>query len=208
MNYIELRIPVTGNRIPTHHGYDLFSAICRHVPQAHDSDWLAIDTLTGVANGNGTTHLDPTAKLKIRVPQERVTLMLELAGKQLNLGESQIQLGTPQIGLLRPSSSLHARIVTIKNHQQEGTFSAAVRQKLDSLSVTGEIGIGMRRVVKVSNYVVVGFAVTLYGLSNESSILLQEKSIGGRRHFGCGYFNPVRSLAFVNHNNQHSTFSE
>jgi CRISPR-associated endonuclease/helicase Cas3 len=212
MNYIELKIPVTGNQIPTQHGYDLFSAICRHVPEAHDSDWLAIDTLTGFAKGNSTTELDPRAKLKVRVPQERVALMLKLAGKQLNLGQYQISLGTPQISLLRPSSSLHARIVTIKNHQEEGTFFEAVRQKLDSLSVIGEIAIGMRRIVKIANHIVVGFAVTLHGLSNESSILLQEKSIGGRRHFGCGYFNPINSLPLpgsgVNYHNQHSNFSE
>ena len=130
----------------------------------------------------------------------------------MNVGQYQIRLGTPQISLLRPSSSLHARIVTIKNHPEEDTFFEAIRQKLDSLSVTGEIAIGMRRVVKVSNHVVVGFAVTLHGLSNESSILLQEKSVGGRRHFGCGYFNPIGSLLLpdlgVNHHNQHSNFSE
>lgn len=208
MNYIELKIPIVGNQIPTNHGYDLFSAICRHVPEAHDSDWLAIDTLAGMANGNGTTELDPKTKLKIRIPQERVTLMLKLAGKRLNLGQHEIQLGTPQISLLRPSSSLHARIVTIKNHREESTFFEAVRQKLDSLSIAGEIAIGKRRVIRVSNHVVVGFAVTLYGLSNESSILLQEKSIGGRRHFGCGYFNPVSSLILTDHINQHSNFSE
>jgi CRISPR-associated protein Cas6 len=212
MNHIELKIPVTGNEIPTHHGYELFSAICRYIPEAHHSDWFAIDTLTGLAKGHNTTELDHKAKLKVRVPQERVALMLKLADKQLSLGQYQVRLGTPQINLLRPSSSLHARIVTIKNHQEEDTFFEAIRQKLDLLSVTGEIEIGMRRVVKVSNHVVVGFAVTLHGLSNEGSIILQGKSLGGRQHFGCGYFNPINSLLLpdsgVNHHSQHSNFSE
>jgi CRISPR-associated protein Cas6 len=198
MNHIELKIPVTGTAVPSHHGYELFSAICRHVPEAHAADWLAVDTLPGIAKGNNTTKLDSEAKLKIRVPQERVALILALAGKRLSLGQYQIQLGTPQINLLRPSASLHARIVTIKNHQEANTFLAAVYQKLALLKVAGEAAIGTRRVVKVSNHVVVGFALTVHGLSNEDSLLLQEQSIGGRRRFGCGYFNPISSLRLPN----------
>jgi CRISPR-associated protein Cas6 len=194
MKYIELKIPVTGTQIPTHHGYEMFSAICRHIPEAHDSDWLAVDTLQGLAQGNSITILDPKATLKIRVPQERVVLMLKLAGKKLNLGQYQLQLGTPQINLLRPSSTLHARIVTIKNHQENHTFFDAARQKLDLLGVSTEITIGARRVIKVANHTVVGFAVTLHGLSEEGSLLLQEKSLGGRKHFGCGYFKPITFL--------------
>lgn len=194
MNYVELKIPVTGSRIPTHHGYDLFSAICRHIPEAHDADWLVIDTLAGVAKGDGTTELDSKAALKIRLPQEYVTLMLRLAGKKLQLGGYPVHLGTPQISLIQPSSCLYSRIVTIKNHQEQQTFYEAVQQKLHSLGISGDLAVGARRIVTVANHTIVGFEVTLYGLSNESSILLQVKSLGGRRHFGCGYFNPISSL--------------
>lgn len=194
MNYLELKFTVTGEILPSNHGYLLFSAMSRLVPDIHQSDWFAMETLPGVARGDGTTQLDPRAKLKVRLPQDRVPLLLKLAGRRLDLDGHVIRLGTPQIFLLQPSSSLHARIVTIKHHQEPETFINAVCQKLEELGVRGEPVIGERRIVRVSGHKVVGFALTLHELSDDGSILLQERGLGGRRHMGCGFFNPVRGI--------------
>ena len=195
MTTVELHFPFTGVTLPADQGYALYGAISRQIPEAHEADWLAIETIPGIARGDGTTKLDTEASLKIRIQQdekqERLPLMLKLAGKRLELDGHAIRLGVPQIFLLKPSPQLYARIVTIKGFTEPEPFLDAVCRKLDELGVTGEPTVGPRRVVKVGNHTIVGFALAVHDLTDEGSILLQERGLGGRRRMGCGFFSPI-----------------
>jgi CRISPR-associated protein Cas6 len=196
MVHVELRFPIQGAQLPSDQGYALFGAISRVIPEAHDSDWLAVETLPGVARGDGLTQLDGRARLKVRAPQDRVPLLLKLAGKRLEVDGHAVRLGAPQIYLLKPSSALYARVVTIKGYTEPEPFLEAVCRKLDALGIKGEPVVGPRRVLKVGTHTVVGFALAVHELSDEASILLQERGIGGRRHMGCGIFNPIAQSPF------------
>ena len=191
MVYLELHFPFTGTTVTTDHGYALFGAISRIIPEAHTANWLAVATLKGVARGDGMLQLDTAATFKIRLPQDRVPLVLKLAGKRLDLDGHAIRLGVPQICLLKTSPTLYARVVTIKGYTEPEPFLDAVRRKLDELSVTAEPVVGPRHVLKVGYHTVVGFALAIHELSDEGSIVLQERGIGGRRHMGCGIFFPI-----------------
>jgi CRISPR-associated protein Cas6 len=192
MIHVELRFPTLGKTLPTDHGYALFAAISRLIPEAHESDWLAVSTLPGVARGDGTLQLDPQAMLKLRLPQDRVPLLLKLAGKRLNLAGHDLRLSAPQIFLLQPAMALYARMVTIKKFTEPEPFLDAVCRKLDELGVKGEPAPGPRRVVRVGNHTIVGFALAVHELSEEASLVLQERGMGGRRHMGCGFFEPIK----------------
>jgi CRISPR-associated protein Cas6 len=191
MVYLELRFPVIGNALPSDHGYAIFSAISKILPEAHEADWLALETIPGQARGDGATQLNSRARLRMRLPQEHLPLILKLAGKRLTIGVCALRLGIPRVNLLRPSETLYARCVTIKGFTDPEPFSKAVARKLDELGVSGNPEVGPRRVVRVGNHTIVGFGLMIRGLDEQSSILLQERGIGGRRHFGCGYFIPT-----------------
>ena len=191
MIYLELRFPFTGNSLPSDQGYGLFSALSRVIPEVHGSAWLALETLPGIARGDGTTQLDQCSRLKLRAPQDRIPLLLKLAGKRIDVRGHAIRLGPPQIYLLRPSSSLYARCVTIKNYTEPDPFLNAVAHKLDELGVKGDPEIGPRRAFRVGSHTIVGFGLSIHDLSDEGSIVLQERGLGGRRHMGCGFFNRI-----------------
>src|SRR5262245_12850883 len=191
MTYVELQFPFTGKILPSDHGYGLYGAISRVIPEAHSADWLAIETIPGAARGDGVTQLDPQAKLKIRIPQDRVPLMLKLAGKRLEVDGHAIRLGAPQIYLLKPATALYARIVTIKGFTEPEPFLDAVCRRLDELGVKCGPVVGPRRVVRVGDHTIVGFGLTIHELSEEGSIILQEHGLGGRRRIGCGIFFPI-----------------
>lgn len=191
MTTVELHFPFTGTTLPSDQGYALYGAISRLIPEAHEADWLGLETIPGIARGDGTTQLDTEANLKVRLPQDRVPLLLKLSGKRLDLNGHAIRLGAPQIFLLKPWPQLYARIVTIKGFTEPEPFLDAVCRKLDELGVTGEPTVGPRRVVKVGNHTIVGFALAVHDLSDEGSIILQERGIGGRRRMGCGFFSPI-----------------
>jgi CRISPR-associated endonuclease/helicase Cas3 len=196
MIYVELKFPFEGHVFPSDHGYGLYGAISRIVPEAHGANWLAIETIPGTARGNGVTQLDQEASLKIRIPQDHVPLMLKLAGKRLDVDGHAIRLGAPQIFLLKPAAALYARVVTIKGFTEPEPFLGAVCRKLDELGVKGEPVVGPRRVVKVSQHTIIGFGLTIHELSDEGSIILQEQGLGGRRRMGCGIFFPITQAPF------------
>ncbi len=191
MVYVELRFPVIGTALPSDHGYAMFASISRLIPEAHGADWLAVETVPGTARGDGAIHLNPRARLKLRLPQDRVSLMMKLAGRRLEVGSYNTRLGAPQIFLLKPSENLYARCVTIKNHTEPDSFLNAVAHKLDELGIKGEPEIGPRRAFRVGNHTIVGFGLSIHELSAEGSIILQERGLGGRRHMGCGFFNTI-----------------
>src|SRR5262245_60441617 len=137
-----MHFPFTGRTLRTDHGYGLFGAISRIIPEVLCADWLTITTLKRIAVGDGSMQLDPASMLKIRLPQDRVPLLLKLAGKRLDIDGHAIRLGAPQIHLLKPSSVLYARVVTIKGYTEPGPFQDAVRRKMQDLNVTGEPVVG------------------------------------------------------------------
>jgi len=196
MVYVELRFPVIGAALPSDHGYAMFAAISRLIPEAHGADWLAVETVPGTPRGDGAIHLNLRARLKMRLPQDRVALMMKLAGRRLDVEGHHIRLGVPQIFLLKPSADLYARCVTIKKFTEPDPFLDAVARKLDEIGITGEPELGVRRAFRVGNHTIVGFGLSLHELSDEASLVLQERGMGGRRHMGCGFFNPITQAPF------------
>lgn len=197
MIYVELRFPVLGTALSSDHGYALFAAISRLIPEAHGADWLAVETVPGTARGDGAIHLNERARLKMRLPQDRLALMMKLAGRRLDVDGNAIRLGVPQVFLLKPSADLYARCVTIKKFTEPEPFLDAVARKLDEMGIKGEPELGNRRAFRVGSHTIVGFGLSLHELSDEGSIVLQERGLGGRRHMGCGFFVPVHKPALI-----------
>lgn len=194
MSYVDLLFPVLGSSLPSDHGYALFSAISGVVPEAHGAAWLGVETIRGVARGDGTTAILPRATLRVRLPAEQISVVLPLAGRRLDVRGHAVRLGAPQVLPLRPAASLHARIVTIKGFLEPEPFLAAAGRQLDELGVKGELEFGPRRVLKVGEHKIVGFELGAHGLSADDSLTLQERGLGGRRRMGAGIFVPIRRL--------------
>src|SRR5205085_10001205 len=110
------------------------------------------------------------ARLWMRLPQSRVSLMLKLASRRLQVGSHRVSLGTPEISLLRPCSSLYANCVVINNCTRSGAFLDALAWKLDGLGIACEIEMGRCRRFRAGRRSVTGFALTLHDLSEEGSI--------------------------------------
>jgi CRISPR-associated protein Cas6 len=189
--YVDLSYPVLGNTLPTDHGYALFSALSRTVPEMHQTPGVAIETIAGTARGDGTTMIASRATFRVRLPAENVGLVLPLAGKRLDVAGHAIRLGVPSITALKAATSLYARIVTIKGFCDPELFLAAAGRQLDQLGLPGELHLGTRRVLRIAGKTVVGFSLTVHDLTEDASISLQEFGIGGRRHMGAGFFVPV-----------------
>lgn len=182
-----------GTPIPADHGYAIYSAISRILPEFHENEDYGIHPIAGIQLGNRMMALTEESRLAIRIDANRIAEILALAGKTLGLGRTFLQIGVPTVHPLVPSPSLRSRIVTIKGFMEPERFLGAIRRQLDALPVSPEVVVelGKRRTLRIHDKDVVGFEVFLSRLGEEDSLRIQEVGIGGRRKMGCGLFVPV-----------------
>lgn len=199
--YITVNFPLQGRQLPADHGYALYSAITRQLPDLHSAPWLGIELISGVPWRAGIIVL-PTrgASLRLRIPADHYGHVLPLAGRRLDLSVHIIRLGIPSARPLLPAASLYARAVTIKNFTDPEPFLDAARRQLEALNINAALELPLdeqgryrRRILKIHDKTIIGFSLAAHGLSDDDSLRLQSIGIGGRRVMGCGLFNPIVS---------------
>lgn len=192
MPYVDLAFRLSGSKIPVDHGYALYSAISRLLPQFHGAGNIGVHPIRGTYSGKGELMLRDSSRLVLRLESERIGEFLKLASKRLEVGNYNLRIGIPEVRMLRPRASLYSRLVTIKGFMEPEGFLKAAKRQLEKLGVDVEIQVGERRTLRVKDKQVVGFEVAATDLDPENSIDLQEDGLGGRRHMGCGVFVPWR----------------
>jgi len=195
MPYVDLAFKLTGSTVPVDHGYALYSAISRILPEIHGAKNIGVHPIRGTYSGNGELMLRDSSRLVIRLESERIGEFLKLAGKRLEIDSHTLRVGIPEVRLLRPRTSLYSRLVTIKGFMEPPAFLEASRRQLEKIGAKAEIQVGERRTFRVKDKQVVGFEVAALELDTEDSLRLQENGLGGRRHMGCGIF-VARSSVF------------
>ncbi len=217
MPTIDLRFKLNGDVIPVDHGYLLYGALSRLCPFLHGAenyhDKKTADTgihpIAGTLVGNRLLSLNKDSYLTVRLDSADVISVLPLAGREVVIGDNRLQIGIPQPHMLAPAESLHSRLVTIKGKQDAESFLEAVNRQLKANGIEGVAQLTkrktkrsfegqqhdtsrhstyVRRTIRIKGTDIVGYAVTVSGLSAEDSITLQEVGIGGRRRCGCGIF--------------------
>mgnify|MGYP001231027144 CR=1 FL=1 len=202
---VELHFPFTADMLPSDHGYQLYSAICNRIKEAHAAEWLGIHSIQGRRIDKGVIKPGRFSKLRLRLPLDKVPTMYALAGSSIAVGEHHLRCGVPELHMLSASENLRARLVIIKVKGSEGSsaecesFLEAAEKQVMALSSSASVklepdfnGTYARRVLKIKDSVLTGYGLVVTNLREEESIKLQEKGIGGRRRMGCGLFVPIQ----------------
>jgi len=198
--YIDLVFRLQGaDPIPADHGYALYAAVSRIIPEVHQGNGIAIHPIGGRQVGQRRLLLMPWSALAIRAPDDQIACLLKLAGKSLRLGDATIRVGVPEVRALGPASAVRSRLVVIKVAHTgaadltEETFAASARKKMDEMGISAQAvhHVGKRRTLRMKQREIVGYELLVEGLTAIESITLQEKGLGGKRHMGCGVFVPV-----------------
>lgn len=190
-NCIDLAFKVTSQSpIGSDHGYQLFGAISRLLPQVHEPNGVAVLPISGQQIGDRKIQLGNSSRLTIRVASSDIATWLPLAGKSLEVAGAKLQIGVPEIRSLIPTTALRSRLVTTKNCQDQPRFELELRRQMTALGVSEQaiFSIGKRRTIRIRDKEVVGYEVILEGLTADESLALQTTGLGGRRHMGCGVF--------------------
>ncbi|MFN4270393.1 type I-MYXAN CRISPR-associated protein Cas6/Cmx6 [Thermosynechococcus sp.] len=204
--FLEIHYSLRGKTLPADHGYALYSAIKQQLQKLGyenlPSD-LRLSTIPGVPNHEGVVYLNQASRFRIRCLSDQVQTWYRFFQNQvLDIQGHLIRLVQPRITLPKPSRTLAARLVTFKleaiDHlEMPHYFLESCQKRLNHLGIQGRPFIPSdpngdlaRRTIQVKGKKVVGYRVIVEDLTPEDSLKLQWHGLGGRQHFGCGWFYP------------------
>ena len=191
--YVDLSFKLRSeSQLWSDHGFALFGAVSRLLPDTHEANSLGILPISGAQVGNRKIQLDDRSRLTLRIPSGDIARWLALAGKSLDVAGTKLQVGIPEVRALHPSASVRSRLVTTKNCQDQSRFEAEIRRQLTAIGVSIQaiVSVGKRRTIRIHGKEVVGYELIIEGLTADESIAIQTAGLGGRRHMGCGVFVP------------------
>lgn len=206
---VDLSFRICGGTISADHGYPLYAAISRIIPEIHGDVAAGIHPIRGQLVGGRRLALTRQSQLIFRVPATNIAEFIRLAGKRLTVDGEQVAVGVPTVKPLRPAPHLISRLVVIRGFMDTETFLDAARRQMDEAGVSGTPAVVphrwpgalegrrgstaavVRRTLRIRGKEVVGFAVRVDELASSDSLRLQAVGLGGRRRFGCGIFVPT-----------------
>jgi CRISPR-associated protein Cas6 len=207
MNFLEIQFALIGKTLPADHGYGLYSAI-KQICQAQEieiSPEVMISSIPGIGDKQGMIYLNRHSRFRLRCPAEQAqTWYRILQNQMLDLQGNLIRLIQPRLTIIQSQPVLTSRLVVIKlekwdDHTAPQYFLESCQKSLERLEIKGQPFIESsldgnlaRRSLRIHGKHVMGFGVTVEGLSDQDSIKLQCLGLGGRGHFGCGWFYPKK----------------
>lgn len=212
MNFVEIQFALRGKTLPADHGYALYSAIKKCLQETEDqglpkdlSSDFRLCSVSGVADQAGMIYLHRSSRFRIRCPSEEIQIWYRFLQNQvLDIRGHLIRLVQPRITLPEACDKLISRLVVFKleaiSHvEMPHHFLESCQKGLDRLDIKGQVFIPSdrngdlaRRTLQVKNKAIVGYSVVVEHLSPEDSLKLQWYGLGGRQHFGCGWFYPAK----------------
>ncbi|NJL03179.1 MAG: type I-MYXAN CRISPR-associated protein Cas6/Cmx6 [Spirulinaceae cyanobacterium SM2_1_0] len=217
-NYLEVQFSLRGKTLPADHGYALYACIKRLIKSEDYPEVLRnrllleggiapevlFCSVPGIPDRNGTIFLNRESRFRLRCPAEQAKYWYQgLQNQVLDLNNHMIRLIQPRLTLPHPSAVLKARLVVFKlerwnTHEAPSYFQDSCRKALARLGIDAQIiiddaadGSLALRALKIKDKQVLGFGVKVEGLQSDDSIKLQCLGLGGRKHFGCGWFYPA-----------------
>ncbi|WP_416667851.1 type I-MYXAN CRISPR-associated protein Cas6/Cmx6 [Egbenema bharatensis] len=211
MNFLEIQFSLRGKTLPADHGYALYSAVKQRLQESKDeslpSDLPAevhLCSIPGVPDRAGLIYLNRGSRFRLRCPSEQMQTWYRFLQNQVfDIRGHLIRLVQPRITLPEASKTLASRMVTFKldaiDHVELPRYFLESCQKgLERLEVSGQAFIPSdvngdlaRRTLQIRDKKIVGYSVVIEGLNQSDSLKLQWHGLGGRQHFGCGWFYPM-----------------
>lgn len=218
MNFLEIQFALRGKTLPADHGYALYSAVKKLLQESEDESLpnnlppeVHLCTIPGISDQCGMIYLNRGSRFRLRCPSEQMQTWYRLLQNQVfEIQGHLIRLIQPRITLPEANEILVSRLVTFKLDAIDRAdlpryFLESCQKGLERLEIKGQAFIPSdangdlaRRTIQVKDKKIVGYGLVVEGLSQEDSLKLQWHGLGGRQHFGCGWFYPSPEETNVN----------
>lgn len=217
MDFLEIQFALRGKTLPADHGYALYSAVKKSLQNQSNNnlpsdlpDNIHLCTIPGIPDRAGMIYLNRGSRFRLRCPSDQMQTWYRFFQNQVfDIQGHLIRLIQPRITLPEANNTLTSRLVTFKLKDIDHTevprfFLQSCQTGLERLEIKGKAFIPSdpngdlaRRTLQIKDKKILGFSVVVEGLSDEDSLKLQWHGLGGRQHFGCGWFYPQKEDVYA-----------
>jgi CRISPR-associated protein Cas6 len=190
--------------LPVDHAYALSQAVQAALPWFADEPQAGLHTIHGAASASGwmrpegpddLLQLSHRARLALRLPRERLEDAAALTGRTLEVAGWPLRVAELSARPLSRITTLFARSVVFSGAEEETQFLAAAAGELDTLGIRASTMLcGRVTALATPERTYQTRSLMLAGLSQEQSLELQRRGLGGERKLGCGLFIPHKDV--------------
>lgn len=208
---IELNFKIEGNSLlPYDNGYQLFSSMCREMPDLHKMENILISRVSGnTIKKTKQIEITRNSNFSIRLPKKYCNIFLDnFFEKKLTILESEILLREVNIKNIIGKESLYSDLVLLINKDENNTktvpnpfdYLNKIFQILKNENINGIPELLKQKKEKLNNNYyrmrtcrihkrnLVGYSLKINNLNEKDSILIQKNGLGSCKKFGCGFF--------------------
>ena len=202
---IDVAFKIQCKTLPYDHACDLSKAITSKMPWLLKDKLIGIHTLHGPESGNGWVRsekeeifLSKRTRLILRISRSDANKAKELEGENINVLGNNIKIGKSNIKTFLIVRDLISRCVLCDKEQDEEDFLLDIKKELFTHGVPIKKAIcGKAKSITINGENRFTRSLMIADLSKENSILLQDIGIGDGRIFGCGIFQPHKTIDAV-----------
>lgn len=202
---IDVAFAIKCPMLPIDHAYELSQQLHEALPWLDEEPQAGIHLIHGAASGNGwfrpeeapgaLLHLSRRARMRLRLPRQRVEEADALSGKVLHIGGYALEVGRSEVHRLTPLPTLFSRYVITREATEEEEFLQAVLDQLKKQEVEcRKLLSGTTHTFSFPEGPVFTRSLMVADLTPEHSIRLQQSGLGEGRRFGCGLFIPHKGI--------------
>jgi len=196
---VDMLFALECRSIPVDHAHALAQALQQAAPWLSEAD-VGIHNIHVAGSQNGWErpehgggqhlHLSRRTKLCIRVPKQAVAeLKSALEGQTVDVAGCALRIGVGKQRLLSRESTLLARYVAGPAGLDEDGFLRWAADELATLDIHVRKALcGKTTAIDTPDGPVETRSLMLADLTQDESILLQQRGLGPYRQFGCGIF--------------------
>lgn len=205
---VDMLFALECRSIPVDHAHALAQALLQAAPWLSEAD-VGIQSIHVAGSQNGwerpehgsgqQLHLSRRTKLCIRVPKQSIAeLKSALEGKTLDVAGSALRIGAGKQRLLSRDGTLFARYVAGPAGLDEDGFLRWAADELATLGVRVRKALcGKTTAIDSPDGPIEARSLMLADLTQDESILLQQRGLGPYRQLGCGIFIPHKGIDAV-----------
>ena len=194
--------------LPLDHAHALSTALVAQLPWLETEPLAGVHLIHGAESGNGwmrpqdpekdLLHLSRRARLRLRVPLERIDAAASLVGAELDIAGFAVAIGAMNVLPLEPMPVVFARYVVSDPDRDEAAFLSRMAGELQDLGVPAtKLLSGRSHVLRVPGGLLHTRSLMVAELQPESSLRLQRSGLGPDRALGCGLFIGHKDIAPV-----------
>ena len=207
---IDLSFSIKCKTLPIDHAWALSREIFKHLPWMENHKIAGIHQIHVAESNNGWLRPDDDedallypsrrTKMSLRIPTEKQAEVESLTGKLLNIGTHSLEIGKSKKKVFTNAGVIFSRYVLSSNDEDENSFLSRMANEIEDKTQHSvkKMLCGKTHTIKTPNGRLETRQLMIADLDNDTSIKIQQLSLGEGKELGCGLFLPHKGIKSLN----------